>query len=382
MAKLAIIFSNFGPYHLARLQALANHCQELEWQCIGIELARAEADYEWQVTLDHLPFKTVSILPDYALESVSFANLSFRLWQTLNDLKPDVIAIAGYARPAMLIALLWCRQNHNPAILMSETTEQDFIRNPMRETLKRAIVHQFSAALVGGKPHARYLQKLGMAPTAIFSGYDVVGNEQFHHSQIQALPCPHPIPYFLSINRFVPKKNLPFLINAYAQYRQKVGTIAWDLVLCGDGLVRDQLKQQIQHLGLQDHIHLPGFLQQDELLPYLAHAQCLVHASLQEQWGLVVNEAMASGLSVLVSNRCGCFEDLVQDGITGFGFDPTDAAQLTKQMVKFSTGNVDVKEMGKNALAHIQHYSPDYFAQNLIAAATYALHPLNAALSL
>jgi glycosyltransferase involved in cell wall biosynthesis len=347
----------------------------LGWHCTGIELARTEADYQWRVDLDHLSFKNLSIVQDRALEAIPFPKLSFWLWRTLDELQPDVMAIAGYSRLAMLAALLWCRQHRKPAILLSETTEQDFTRAPSREGMKRVIVHQFSAALVGGKPHTRYLQKLGMAAEAIFPGYDVVGNERFHPEQIRSLPSPHPRPYILSINRFLPKKNLPFLITAYAQYHREVRSITWDLVICGDGLLRDNLEQQIRQLDLQEHIHLPGFLQQDELLPYFAHARCLIHASLQEQWGLVVNEAMAAGLPVLVSNRCGCFEDLVQDGITGFGFDPTDASQLTELMGKLSTGAIDAQQMGENALAHIQNYSPDRFAENLVAAANYALHP-------
>ncbi len=381
MTHLAVIFSNFGPYHLARLQALATHAQTLDWQCTGIELARSEADYDWQVTLNHLSFETISILKNQSLESVSFTTLGFQLWRTLNELQPDVMAIAGYSRPSMLLALLWCRQHGKPAILMSATTEHDFTRNPVREGVKGAIAPQFSAALVGGEPHVRYLEKLGMAPSAIFSGYNVVGNEKFHPDRIGVLPSPRIRPYFLAINRFVPKKNLPFLISAYAQYRHRVGAIAWDLVLCGDGQLRDQLEQQIQHLNLQEFVHLPGFLQQDELLPYLTHARCFVHASLQEQWGLVVNEAMAAGLPVLVSNRCGCFEDLVIEGSTGFGFDPTNVDQLTELMVKLSTEAVDVQQIGQTALAHIQHYSPDRFAQNLVAAATYALQPSHAGLS-
>jgi len=375
MTHLAVIFTNFGPYHVARLQALANHCQRLGWQCTGIELARTEADYQWRVDLDHFLFKTISIVPDRPLEAIPFPKLGFWVWHTLDDLQPEVLVIAGYARPAMLTALFWSRQHRRPAILMSETAEQDFTRASIREGIKRTIVSQFSAALVGGKPHTRYLQKLGMAPEAIFSGYDVVGNERFHPDRIRSLPSPHPRSYFLSINRFLPKKNLSFLITAYSQYRKKAGATNWDLVICGDGLLRDDLEQQIRQLDLQEHIHLPGFLQQDELLPYFAHARCLIHASLQEQWGLVVNEAMAAGLPVLVSNRCGCFEDLVQDGITGFGFDPTDASQLTELMGKLSTGAIDAQQMGENALGHIQNYSPDRFAENLIAATNYALHP-------
>jgi glycosyltransferase involved in cell wall biosynthesis len=177
----------------------------------------------------------------------------------------------------------------------------------------------------------------------------------------------------LAINRFVPKKNLLFLISSYAAYRQIAGNNAWDLVLSGDGQQRPQIEQLIAELGLSDVVHLPGFLQQNELLPYFVHASCFIHASIQEQWGLVVNEAMAAGLPVLVSNRCGCFEDLVIEGVNGFGFDPENSQQLTDLMLKVSSEKIDLAQKGNAALEHIQKFSPDYFAQGLMQAVEYAL---------
>ena len=57
-----------------------------------------------------------------------------------------------------------------------------------------------------------------------------------------------------------------------------------------------------------------------------------VHASASEQWGLVVNEAMAAGLPVIVSERCGCAPDLVREGVNGLTFDPCDVAELAGLM--------------------------------------------------
>jgi glycosyltransferase involved in cell wall biosynthesis len=212
-----------------------------------------------------------------------------------------------------------------------------------------------------------------MPAEAIFCGYDVVGNEDYHPNKIRQLTKPIAKSYFLAINRFISKKNLPFLLDAYSVYRQSAYPLSWDLVICGDGELRPQLEQQIARLSLQDCVHLPGFLQQNELLPYFAHASCFIHASIQEQWGLVVNEAMAAGLPVLVSDRCGCFEDLVIEGVNGFGFDPTNPQQLTDLMVKVSSGEIDLETMGQAALEHIQKFSPDTFAQGLMQAVEYAL---------
>ncbi len=162
-------------------------------------------------------------------------------------------------------------------------------------------------------------------------------------------------PYFLASNRFIEKKNLPRLIEAYAGYREKAEKLKpeilkskisacqnvsvsdftpWDLVLLGDGALRPDLCRLISDLRLQDSVLLPGFIQYPELPTFYAHAGAFIHASTTEQWGLVVNEAMASGLPVLVSNRCGCAQDLVQEGVNGFTFDPYDVEQLAQLMLR------------------------------------------------
>lgn len=212
-----------------------------------------------------------------------------------------------------------------------------------------------------------------MAPDSIFLGYNVVGNESFRPDKINSLPAPLQKPYFLAINRLVPKKNILLLISSYAAYCEAAGSSAWDLVICGDGQLRSQIEKCITKLSIEGAVHLPGFLQQDELLPYFAHAGCFVHASIQEQWGLVVNEAMAAGLPVLVSNRCGCFEDLVIEGVNGFGFNPGNSQELTQLMLKMSSGEINLQKMGEAALDHIHKFSPEYFAQGLAQAVEYAL---------
>jgi 1,2-diacylglycerol 3-alpha-glucosyltransferase len=370
---IGVLFSSYGPYHLARIKALSSLADALLKQPVtAIELARSQDQYPWETNIDNLCFSIVSVIPDQSLEDTNIFRLLWELNAILNEYNPNVLAIAGYFQPSMLFALAWCLWHRKPAILLSETTELDVKRSWWKETVKRWIVSRFKAALVGGQPHKRYLTKLGMSPDSIFLGYDVVGNDEFSPNRIHSLPRPVAKPFFLSINRFVPKKNLEFLIAAYADYRQVASCEAWDLVLCGDGQLRPQLERQIAELGLKDYAYLPGFLQQEELLPYFTHAGCFIHASTEEQWGLVVNEAMAAGLPVLVSRRCGCFEDLVLEGINGFGFDPYCQQELSQLMYKISQGGFDLPSMKQASLDHIQKFSPEHFAQGLIHAVEFA----------
>ena len=371
--KIGLLFTSYGPYHIARLESLKSLDPILQNQVMGIELARSQELYPWQTKIDNLTCPIVSVIKEKSLEQTKLSQLLRKLLEVLNHVEPEILAIAGYFNPAMLVALFWCRLRNKHAILFSETTESDFKRVWWKEKIKSLIVKQFKSALVGGKPHKRYLAKLGMPEEAIFVGYDIVGNETFNPEKIQHLPNPLDKPFFLTINRFVPKKNLPFLITAYERYRQQVGDNAWDLVLCGDGKLRPQIEEQITALNLQSVVHLPGFLQQEEMLPYFAHASCFIHGSTTEQWGLVVNEAMAAGLPVLVSNRCGCFEDLVIEGVNGFGFDPKNLEQLTQLMLNISSERIDLQKMGQASLEHIRIYSPDYFATGLKQAVEYAI---------
>jgi glycosyltransferase involved in cell wall biosynthesis len=375
MHKVLVLFQNYGPYHLARLSAFKKHCFPHRFEVIGLEFSRSHSTYPWQTEVeDHRDYLKTLVL-DRPLEKISNLEITARLILNLNTLNPDVIAIAGYVHPAMLAALCWSRIKRRSSILMSVSKEDDATRSPKREYLKRLLLKNFDASLVGGQTQKRYLVKLGKASESIFTGYNVVGNDVFHPDNIGRLPSPLVKPYFLAVNRFIPKKNLLLMLDSYVAYRQAIQplAIALDLVLSGDGLLRILIEQKIKDLGIQDVVHLPGFLQQQELLPYFAHASCFVHASTQEQWGLVINEAMAAGLPVIVSNRCGCFEDLIIEGINGFGFDPTNQQQLTDLMLKVSSNAVDLNKMGAASLTHIQNFSPDYFAQGLKQAVDYVL---------
>lgn len=371
--KVVLFFANYGPYHLYRLKGFCKLANDLDWQVFPIELTRSGIAYEWKTKVKNTKPSIHSILGDKDPSQVSFPHLVLSLYRTLNKSQPDVIAIAGYFRPAMLATLAWSKYFKVPAILLSESKEDDAKRRWLIEKVKSQVLSHFTSALVGGQTHKRYLIKLGMPHDAIFFGYNVVGNESFLYEK--SLEIKHAIesPYFLAINRFIPKKNLLFLLKSYAKYREKSVNNPWDLVLCGDGQLLPDITKLLDRLCLKKCVHLPGFLQHEQLLPYFAHANCFVHASFQEQWGLVVNEAMAAGLPVLVSNRCGCYEELVIEGVNGFGFAPDNQQQLIDLMLKLSSDAVDLQAMGHASLKHISKFSPDYFGQGLKKSIDYAL---------
>jgi glycosyltransferase involved in cell wall biosynthesis len=181
--------------------------------------------------------------------------------------------------------------------------------------------------------------------------------------------------YFLGSARFTEKKNLPFLLRAFARYRRQVSgsNSPWDLVLIGDGPLRSTLIELRSELGVNESIHLAGAKPYQELPAFYGLASAFVHASTTEQWGLVTNEALACGLPVLISRRCGCAEDLVRENHNGFTFDPFNIEELAEKMTKVAAPDFPLERFASASSEMISHWTPAMFAENLLQAIKAAL---------
>ena len=375
---LAVCFTNFGPYHLARLRALAARVGSAGLRLIAYEVAGREQAYPWSPDRNDEPFEWITLFPDRVLETIAPADCRRAMTMALDRDRPDVLCLVGYVRPESMAAASWARRRRRPAILLSESQAIDRPRIWWKELIKMQRTRQFDAALVGGPAHRDYLVRLGMSSDRIALGYNAVDNsyfatevERWRTSAIGRAGMPT-APYFLTVCRFAPEKNLASLIRAFARYRaQSNPLLAWDLVLCGDGPGSVEVEDAIERSGCASAIHRPGFLQADALTQWYAQAEAFVLPSLSEPWGLVVNEAAASGLPLLVSARAGCAATLVPEpkGTTGGQFDPLDLEEMTTKLAWMAgLPQEDRKAMGQRAAHVVADWGPDRFAQGVIEA--------------
>jgi 1,2-diacylglycerol 3-alpha-glucosyltransferase len=376
MNPVAIIFENFGPYHLARLRAAASTCDLL-----AIEVAGRSAIYAWDSTRDDGAFRRETLIDQGTSEDVPHGEILRRLTAALERFRPAVVVVPGWASPAAWAAMHWCAQRGVAMVVLSESTAWDESRASWKLAVKKRLVRQFASALVGGKHHVDYLAQLGLPPERIFFGYDAVDNDYFaaNADAIRANPDDarrqHGLPenYFLASARFVEKKNLGCLLEAYARYRLRVKAGAWSLVLLGDGALRPELERKRDALGLRGQVLMPGFRQYPELPVYYALARAFIHASTVEPWGLVVNEAAASGLPLLVSDRCGCAPELVRDSVNGFTFDPFIAGSIADAMEKVAAPDFPRAAFGSSSREIVAQWGPERFARGLQQAIDVAL---------
>jgi glycosyltransferase involved in cell wall biosynthesis len=363
---IAVIYINYGPYHLARIRALAR----INLNVIGIEVASKEKLRLWRPAKEKLSFKLVTLF-EKEFESVPSKKQIKAMQYCLDREKPKVVVIAGYSMPVMRTAARWAKENGAISILMSATWKGDKSRNWVKERIKAILVKRlFDSIFVGGERQLNYIKSLGIATEYIWKGNNVVDNAYFASNalkikadaEVYLAKLGLPQKYFLYVGRFSPEKNLPRLLKAYQQYRRQGGK--WELVLIGEGPQKDELKSLTQKGDILN-LHWPGFKQYDELTAYYSLASCLILPSLSEPWGLVANEAMASGLPVLLSNRCGCLPELCHRGINGFDFDPYNIDEITSLMFRISGGEIDLEAFSESSRRIISLYKPETWAQAL-----------------
>jgi glycosyltransferase involved in cell wall biosynthesis len=367
--KIAVFFNRFGPYHVARLKAAANYCD-----VVPIEISGENREYQWEKIETGVLGNTITLFRDES--KIGSSVLMKSIEDNLNNVRPNAVAINGWYDRSALAVLYWCLKTGTPVVVMSESSEADDKRIWWKEILKKRIVQQFDAALVGGIRHANYLKKLGLKNDQIFFGYDVVDNRYFEkeasrardQSKLWRQKKTLPENYFLIVSRFIKKKNLPFVICAYKDYFNKARENAWHLYILGDGPLKEELLQMVIEMNLNDMVHFEGFKQYHELPIYYGLANAFVHVSTVEQWGLVVNEAMASGLPVIISDACGCVPELVHDNINGYIIDPYNREGLSEIFFSVSSSPNETCKMGEKSKKIIASFDSDAFGKGLFEA--------------
>jgi glycosyltransferase involved in cell wall biosynthesis len=356
----ALVYAKFSPFHLARLESSGSLGLESGNTLYGIEIAGFESDYNWQFNPPAgNRFVHHTLFPEEDFHQIGYRRLRSCLWQCLDRINPDVIVLPGWTSPGRA-GLAWALARGVPRVLMSDSHKIGGRQPLIRTRIKRLLAQRFQSAFAAGAPQVRWLEELGVPFAKCVTGCDVVDNTFFHtaadHGAICS-PTGNAAPVLLSCLRLIPLKNAGRILECLASHSPQ-----WHWRIAGDGPERAAIDQRIDELGLTNRIELVGRVQYGELPAFYQSGDVYIQPSTSETWGLAVNEAMASGLPVLVSDRCGCHEDLVRGGINGFIFDPLDqnstAAALQQMWEKRAAWNT----MGEASQAIIADWDLGRFA--------------------
>jgi len=372
--RLVLLTEIIAPYRISVFNVLARRAG-LDLHVIFL----AETDEtlrQWRVYKNEICFSH-QILPAWRWRAGKSSLLINRgLWSALNQVSPQVIICGGYNYVASWEALLWARRHGVAFVLWSESNGQDARRGrPWVEFLKTYFLRHCDRFVVPGRASFEYLRSLGSPEASILTAPDAVDNSLFatqaENTRVHATEFREklglPSRFILFVGRLVPEKGIFDLLEAYAKLerglRSEVG-----LVFAGDGISKEELVQQAKRIS-PGAICFPGFAQREDLAGLYALAETLVLPTHSDPWGLVVNEAMACGLPIVVSSVAGCSADLVEDGWNGYVVPPRDSEKLSVAIDSLLRQPELKQTMSAHSLERIRKYSPEACADGLAAAA-------------
>jgi glycosyltransferase involved in cell wall biosynthesis len=289
-----------------------------------------------------------------------------RLTEPLGDLlrqkKVKALWIQGWQVAAYWQAVWQANQAGIPVWLRGESNDLA-VTSPLKKPLKRIALGKLfirvSEFLYIGEANRRLYQQYGIAPQRLHPAYYCVDNERFSRQADILRPTrkqlrrewkiPDDSFCVLFAGKFIPKKRPLDIVAAVSLLNASNSKPPLHLLFAGSGELGAELRRACSVVcdeegnGLdQDSsadtgkplASFVGFLNQVEISKAYVAADCLVLPSDQrETWGLVVNEAMASGLPCIVSDACGCCEDLITAINLRFRFGMGDAMAISDALL-------------------------------------------------
>ena len=227
-----------------------------------------------------------------------------RLIRLLFSEKYKEVIIGGYDNLFCWIPLFLV--NKKKCSLIVESTFRETVKHGFRFFLKRVFISRISRVYAPGSPHAQLVKDLG------FKGEIRLWNSV---GLINAIPQPpfskrESVHRFLFVGRFIPEKNLPWLISVFKKHPEL------QLTIVGFGAQESFLKA----LADVDNIVFTGPVNNNDLPSYYQDADVFILPSRTETWGLVIEESLNNGTPVMCSHMVGCADDLVIAKKTGVVF--------------------------------------------------------------
>ena len=293
--------------------------------------------------------------------------LSLGLLTIIRKIKPDVLITEGFFQWTPFVQLYgWFFRV--PVFVGYERTLYTERHNSRFKTFLRKLQDKSIAGyLVNGTETKKYLLSLGISEEKIFVGgmsadstglrtsikkWSVEEKQNFKSKYISS----NNGLIFLFTGQMILRKGVNYLLKAWVKHTQLYPDDK--LVLVGGGVFLERWKKEYRKYS---SIIFEGTVAYDEIYKYYAIADVYILPTIEDNWSLVVPEAMACGLPVATSIYNGCHVELIQDGENGFVFDTYNQESITNVLEKFHY--MDLKKMGNKSILIEKNFNTEACAK-------------------
>ena len=369
--RVLLVTNIITPYRIPLFNAIS---EKGNFYFKVVALAEKEKNREWKLTRNEIKFD-YQVLPGWhwfiwGKKREVAIHINRGVFKAFMEYKPDVIIVSGYDDLAYWQAFLYCKLYRKKYILWNGTTLLSAGSiGGTRGLLKRIIVGGADRYIVYGTKAKEYLEYFGAEGKKIYIGTNTVDMEDFkrrveEHREKDSFKKErkkYPKYLLLHVGQLIKRKGIIQVLKAL----DILGDKEIGFFIVGSGPEERNLKVFCKEKNIKN-VFFEGFKQQEELIKYYAFSDIFILPSLEEVWGLVVNEAMASGLYVLSSKYAGARYDLIKEGWSGEIFNPNDVEEIIGS-IKGAKENVeDIKEhrndISKNACKEfgIEKYAGEF----------------------
>lgn len=308
------------------------------------------------------------------------------LYGTLKSLQPDLLIGDGFFQwtVAAFIHRLW---HGTPLVVCYERTAHTERNAQWYRTLFRKLMVPFIDAICcNGRLSGEYTESLGMPQERITIGHMAADTESLARQtaavtadEINAIKDRAGLndmrAVFLSVSQLIKRKGIDHLLRGWKSFTTN-SPAASALVIIGEGPEKENLELLCKRERISG-VHFIGTVDYDEIHKYYALADAFVIPTLEDNWSLVVPEAMACGLPILCSKYNGCWPELVHENLNGWVFDPMDL-QDTVQCLNKALANAErLKELGEASKRIVAGHTPLHAAQSIYQACEIAMQRRN-----
>ena len=276
----------------------------------------------------------------------------------------DAVVVNGWHFKSAWRVMLACWRHGVPVLMRSDSHLRgpNTLKKRAKWPLYRGFIPHIDGCLAAGSWSHDYFEKYGASANHIFKIPHCVDNRRFEQDMVRLRPqrrqlrqqfgIPEEATAFLFAGKFIDVKRPADFVNAIARCALQRPAVVG--LMAGDGPLRAECEEQARHAGAP--VRFAGFLNQSRISEAYAAADALVLPSQTETWGLVVNEAMASGLPCIVSEQVGCSPDVIERGTTGEVHVMGDVDDLARLLVEYADSG-RLASMGAAAKRKMEAYS-------------------------
>ena len=318
--------------------------------------------------------------------SRGFANSSWvvpyqpGLLRAIQETAPDVVVGDGFFQWSVP-ALIYRLRHGVPFVVCYERTAHTERRAQWYRRWYRKLASRFvDAACCNGILSKEYTQTFGIPPNRITTGFMAADSHQLAQRvavvtdrQRKRLCEQHRVEgvTLLFVGQLVPRKGVQELLCGWREFENQHAGDA-TLLIVGEGDGRAEYERYTAANGLKN-VRFVGAVDYDQIAPYYAAADVVVMPTLEDNWSLVVPEAMACGKSVLCSKYNGAWPELIDQGANGWLFDPLQVESVTACLAELVACRAELAQMGQRSLEIVANFSPESAALAILKASQLAI---------